>query len=231
MGFRHRCRQRSGLVGQVGVGTSGSEPESDWGSFGATTVRNVQIVGGTYSAGSVCVELGAVDGASVIGARFYRCGDIGLHISSGNRPVNETPANIRVLGCEFVENNQSATLAGIHPGLYITASVQNLLIAGNTFSDNQATPTQLYPITADGAIKATNVIISGNRLTSYGSGVSVQTLDGASFVSSYAFANTDYKASAAMPTGLSATRTIKGSDGANCTLTITSGIITASTCP
>jgi hypothetical protein len=205
--------------------------QSDNGSFGATTVRNVQILGGTYSATSVGIELGAVDGASVIGTRFYRCGDIGLHISTGNLPVNETPANIRVLGCEFVENNQNANFFAIHPALYIAASVQNLLIAGNTFSDNQATPTQQYPITASGAITPTNVVISGNRLSSYGSGVSVQTVGGASFASSYAFANTDYKPSTAIPSGLSATKTIKGSDGNNCTLTITAGIVTATTCP
>lgn len=205
--------------------------QSDNGSFGATTVRNVQILGGAYSGTGDCVQLGAVDGASVIGVRFYHCGGIGMYINSGNSPVNYAPANIRILGCEFVENNQSATLFGIHPGLLISASVQNLLIAGNTFSDEQATPTQQYPITADGAITATNVIISGNRLTPYGSAPSVAALDGATFASSYAFANSDYKASAAIPSGLSATKTIKGSDGNNCTLTITSGIITATTCP
>jgi hypothetical protein len=145
--------------------------------------------------------------------------------------VDEIPANIRVLGCEFVENNQNANFFALHPGLYITASVQNLLISGNTFSDNQAAPTQYYPITAGGSITPTNVVISGNRLSSYGTGVSVQTTGGAAFVSSYAFANTDYKPSNSIPSGLSATKTIKGSDGNNCTLTITSGFITASTCP
>jgi hypothetical protein len=205
--------------------------QSDNGSFGATTVHNVQILGGAYSGTGDCVQLGAVDGASVIGARFYHCAGIGLYINSGNLPVPQTPANIRILGCEFVENNQSATLFGIHPGLLISASVNNLLIAGNTFSDEQATPTQQYPITADGAITAANVIISGNRLTPYGNAPSVAALDGATFASSYAFANTDYKASTAIPSGLSATKTIKGSDGNNCTLTITSGIVTATTCP
>ena len=35
-------------------------------------------------------------------------------------------------------------------------------------TNSQTTPTQQCPISADGAITATNVIISGNRLTSYG---------------------------------------------------------------
>jgi hypothetical protein len=205
--------------------------QSDHGSFGATTVSNVQILGRTYSARGVCVELGAVDGASVIGARFYHCGTSGLVISEGNNPAHGIPANIRVLGCQFIENNQSAVVPLLNPGLFISGFVQNLLISGNVFSDGQATPTQLYPITANGSITPTNVIITGNRLSAYGNGVSVQTLAGASFVASYAFANTDYKPSTAMPAGLTATKTIKGSDGANCTLAITAGIITATTCP
>ena len=221
---------RNLTMSSVTNGITGAN-QSDNGSFGATTVRNVQVLGGTYSATSVCIRLGAVDGASVIGTRFYQCGDVGLHISAGNPPVDATPANIRVLGCEFVENNQNANFFVLHPALYISASVENLLIAGNTFSDNQATPTQYFPITASGSITPTNVVISSNRLSSYGNGVSVQTTGGAAFVSSYAFANTDYKASNAIPSGLSVTKTIKGSDGNNCTLTITSGFITASTCP
>lgn len=220
---------RNLVMSNVTNGISGAN-QSDHGSFGATTVRNIQITGGTYSATEVCVELGAVDGASVIGAHFYHCGAIGLHISPGNSPVNETPANIRVLGCEFIGNHQ-ANLPGLHPGLGITASLNNLLVTGNTFSDDQATPTQLYPIQADGPITLTNVIINANRLTPYGTGVSVLASGGASFLSSLAFDNTDYKGSAAIPSGLSAIKNIKGADGTNCTLTVTSGIITATTCP
>jgi hypothetical protein len=210
-------------------GISGAN-QSDHGSFGATTVRNVQIAGGSYTASRVCVQLGAVDGASVIGARLYHCGAMGLQINSGNSPVNETPANIRVLGCEFIGNHQ-LNLAGLHPGIGITASANSILVSGNTFSDDQTTPTQLNPIQADGPITLTNVIITGNRLTAYGAGVSVLASGGASFVSSLAFGNTDYKPSAAIPSGISAVKTRKGGDGSNCTLTISSGVITATTCP
>jgi hypothetical protein len=71
------------------------------------------------------------------------------------------------LGCEFIGNHQ-LNLPGLHPGLGVTASVNNLLVSGNAFSDDQETPTQLYPIQADGPITLTNVMIHGNRLTAYG---------------------------------------------------------------
>ena len=208
---------------------------SDHGTFGLSNVRNVKVIGGTYSAKGVGVFLGAVNGASVIGARFYRCGTAGLVIDAGRdfsngQPLGN-PSNIVVSGSQFIENNQSAVVPLLNPGLFINASAQNVLISGNVFADDQVTPTQLYPITVNGTNVATNVVITGNRLSAYGAGVSVQTVGGARLANSLAFANTDYKASAAIGAGISAVKTIKGSDGANCALTLTNGVVTATTCP
>ena len=155
--------------------------------------------------------------------------DAGRDFSNG-QPLGN-PSNIVVSGSQFIENNQSAVVPLLNPGLFINASAQNVLISGNVFADDQVTPTQLYPITVNGTNVATNVVITGNRLSAYGAGVSVQTVGGARLANSLAFANTDYKASAAIGAGISAVKTIKGSDGANCALTLTNGVVTATTCP
>ena len=81
-------------------------------------------------------------------------------------------------------NNTAGLIADVMAGLQKTDQT-NVVIADNVFSDDQTVPTQLYPITINGPVTPSNVMITGNGLTSYGSGVSIRLIGGASLAASY----------------------------------------------
>lgn len=155
----------------VGAGTS------DNGNFGLSQAQDLKIInpiiiGGSNSLAVNALEIGAVNNAMVINPTIAGYGAAGIAIDGGDENASSSPTNWSIIGGTIKNNNQSNIAAAIHPGIIFGTSTpsgldERGLIQGVQIYDDQASPTQKFPITFDsenGAIQYNGVRIIENQL-------------------------------------------------------------------
>ena len=148
---------------------------SDNGAFGATFVQNLIVDACSFlSTNGVALSLGAVRDVSVSNSMFYYGRQQGIFINAGATGINRQSQNISIISCGF-RNNGFSTVGIYTAGILFGAIGGSMFtnISNCSFDDDQGTPTQLYPISFDGAFTYSDVTISNSRVSAYSTAFSV----------------------------------------------------------
>jgi hypothetical protein len=148
---------------------------SDNGAFGATFVQNLIIDACSFlSTNGVALSLGAVRNGSISNSMFYYGRQQGIFINAGGTGVNLQSQNISIISCGF-KNNGFSTVGIYTAGILFGAIGGSMYttISNCSFDDDQGTPTQLYPISFDGAFTYSDVNISNSRVSAYSTAFSI----------------------------------------------------------
>lgn len=144
---------------------------SDNGAFGLTQSQNLRIInpiliGGTNSASSSGIQLGAVNNV-VIENPYIEKYVIGINIFNGNSPSNAAATNWTILNPQIKNCNPTNNFHSLHPGVLfsgIGGSLFGKIVLGGLY-DDQVTKTQRYPVAFDGAFTWDYLRIANNRLS------------------------------------------------------------------
>jgi hypothetical protein len=160
----------------VTIGIQGAN-ESDWGLFGESWMRGLNISNCYFQDCAIGCEIGAVFDCYLGGNHFVSNRENALIITYGNRlstPTISQSVNITIVGCHFLNNNSDNTFHSIHPAVLFTEGGGQMYttFVGCTFTDTQVTPTQWYPVSfVDYSFSKVRFI--GCRLTAYSAGSSI----------------------------------------------------------
>ena len=183
------------------VGVEGAN-QSDNGAFGQNTVYGLSIANCTFESGGVHMQLGATQGASVSNCTFYNSQQQPMQITQGNSPVSPSANFPMISNCEFRNNCLNAGGSTNNAAILISGAANSFgIITGCAFEDNQATPTQNYPIVFSGAYTFTGWRAFGCVITPYNSATSVAVAGGATISSFVLYGCTNV--SATLPSGVS----------------------------
>jgi hypothetical protein len=160
--------------------------QSDNGTFGAVAVQNLILNNNIFNeCTGVACTVGAAYDVTISNCLFFKGKQQALVFNSGFSPINQNPKNISVVGCTFRNNGTlfngvvTAYACALYIGTAQSSSIY-LNITNCLFDDNQTTPTQVYPITFDGAYTYSNINISNCNLSAYSGATSV-TSTGSTF--------------------------------------------------
>jgi hypothetical protein len=151
----------------TGGGIAGAN-SSDYGDFGASAVYNLTIdhlvyKGGPNSLYATAIELGSVNGATVI-SPYIEGAQIGILLRGRGTP-NTPTVNFSIVNPIIKNCNPENAIWGLHPGIMfgLPASSYGSVIGGQIF-DDQASKTMRYPIIFSGTGTWDKILISGVRL-------------------------------------------------------------------
>lgn len=197
---------------------------SDNGSFAVTQAQGLKItnpvmVGGTDTTQASGIQLGAVNDATIINP-IIKAYQIGIILNGGNESASSSPTNWSIIGGSISDNNASDDAFGIHPGILISTSTpsglqEGGLIQGVDIYDDQASPTQKFPIVFDGATTYDGVTVTCNKLSAPASlsGTSIGLQDSAVLGSNIlVFCNQQYSGTNPSQTQLSGPWSLNGSN-------------------
>jgi len=149
--------------------------QSDNGAFGASVAYNICVEGCRFRANTTGLQLGAVYNATIATSIFDNNKQQAIFIDDGNAPVANQSQSINIVDCVFQNNNFDNGASINNPAILFSAvgGAMYATISNCSFWDNQATRTQLYPISFVGAFTWTNIIVSECRLSAYLGGLSI----------------------------------------------------------
>ena len=164
-------------IGQTGNWGLFTGSVSDNGLFSSTYVNRVKTIGCRFTGGYGGMLLAAVNDFCDMGSTLDTNWTSGVVLeTSGGGALSQ---NVRFVGTEFRNNNQSAVASNINAGVqFNTPGAQDFKAIGCVFTDDQASPTQLYPISFQGTGTAgtsifTDVTVDGCTLTPYSGALSI----------------------------------------------------------
>jgi hypothetical protein len=144
---------------------------SDNGAFGLTQARNLKIlqpvaIGGANSVTSTAIQLGALDDFVVDSPSIEKY-QIGINLFKGNNTANAPATNGVIINPNIRDCNPQANFYTIHPGIYFSGigGSLNLRVIGGNIYDDQATKTQRYPVSFDGAFTWDDISFINTRLS------------------------------------------------------------------
>lgn len=160
--------------------------QSDNGTFGATVVRNLNVVNSYFEANTdTAMQVGAVDNFTIHNSTFYKNVNNALVFSNGNATgpgpdPNYLATNGKISDTTFLNNNTSGTFYSLHPAIYFAniGGALNLTMTNVQIYDDQDTHTQLSAMSF--VVEAySNITIFGGQLAAYDGGSSIVASAGA----------------------------------------------------
>lgn len=158
------CRFESLLAGIEGAN------EDDNGHGATGRCLSLDVEGCFFTTGGTALRLGCVNGAQVRGNTFYRCHQSAIVITK--TPVGSVNQNmaerISIVGNTFLENNFAGGPAPANPAIWVIVNSTfdvDLTIIGNTFADDQGTPTQYHWLACEATTAGFlvgKIVMSGN---------------------------------------------------------------------